>query len=65
MPLVQVRRAIYAYVPADGDELAMSEGNVLYILNDDDADWLQAKRKVLNIDDPEEKGLVPANHTEI
>ncbi|KAJ2815168.1 cytoskeletal protein binding protein, partial [Coemansia erecta] len=65
MPLVEVRRAIYAYTPADGDELAMSEGTVLYILNDEDADWLQAKRKPLNIDDPEEQGLVPANHTEI
>ncbi|KAJ2361336.1 cytoskeletal protein binding protein, partial [Coemansia sp. RSA 2610] len=65
MPLVEVRRAIYAYTPADGDELAMREGDVLYILNNDDADWLQAKRKVLNIDDPEEQGLVPANHTEL
>ncbi|KAJ2847269.1 cytoskeletal protein binding protein, partial [Coemansia brasiliensis] len=65
MPLVEVRRAIYAYTPADGDELEMREDDVLYIVNNDDADWLQAKRKVFDINEPEKQGLVPANHTEI
>ncbi|KAJ2711704.1 cytoskeletal protein binding protein [Coemansia spiralis] len=65
MPLIEVRRAIYAYASADGDELAMSEGDVLYIVDNADPDWLQAKRKALNVDDPEEQGLVPANHTEL
>ncbi|KAJ1866911.1 cytoskeletal protein binding protein [Coemansia sp. RSA 989] len=65
MPLVEVRRAIYAYTPADGDELEMHEDDVLYIVNNDDVDWLQAKRKQLDINEPEKQGLVPANHTEI
>ncbi|KAJ2763538.1 cytoskeletal protein binding protein, partial [Coemansia nantahalensis] len=65
MPLIEVRRAIYAYTPADGDELALSEGDVLYIVDNDDPDWLQAKRKALAVDDPDEQGLVPANHTEL
>ncbi|KAJ2451815.1 cytoskeletal protein binding protein [Coemansia sp. RSA 2336] len=65
MPLVEVRRAIYAYTPADGDELEMREDDVLYIVNNDDVDWLQAKRKALDINEPEKQGLVPANHTEI
>ncbi|KAJ1990964.1 cytoskeletal protein binding protein [Coemansia spiralis] len=64
MPLVEVRRAIYTYTPADGDELALNEGDVLYIVDNDDPDWLQAKKKQLNFDDPKEQGLVPANHTE-
>ncbi|KAJ2334495.1 cytoskeletal protein binding protein, partial [Coemansia sp. RSA 2671] len=65
MPLAEVRRAIYAYEPADGDELAIKEGDVLYILSSNDPDWLQAKRKPVDADDAEEQGLVPANHTEI
>ncbi|KAJ2455054.1 cytoskeletal protein binding protein, partial [Coemansia sp. RSA 2424] len=65
MPLAEVRRAIYAYEPADGDELAIKEGDVLYILSSNDPDWLQAKRKPVNADDAEEQGLVPANHTEL
>ncbi|KAJ1997735.1 cytoskeletal protein binding protein, partial [Coemansia thaxteri] len=65
MPLVEVRRAIYAYEPTDGDELAIKEGDVLYILSSSDPDWLQAKRKAMNTDDAEEHGLVPANHTEL
>ncbi|KAJ2720818.1 cytoskeletal protein binding protein [Coemansia sp. Benny D115] len=66
MPLVEVRRAIYPYDPVDSDELALKEEDVIYILNNDDPDWLQAKRKPRALDDgPEEKGLVPANHTEL
>ncbi|KAJ1954755.1 cytoskeletal protein binding protein, partial [Dipsacomyces acuminosporus] len=65
MPLIEVRRAIYAYEATDGDELALNDGDVLYILNSDDPDWLQAKRKPNSIDDPDEIGLVPANYTEI
>ncbi|KAJ2777692.1 cytoskeletal protein binding protein [Coemansia interrupta] len=66
MPLIEVRRAIYTYEPADSDELALKEGDVIYITNNDDPDWLQAKRKQSDLDDgPEERGLVPANHTEL
>ncbi|KAJ2730439.1 cytoskeletal protein binding protein [Coemansia sp. BCRC 34962] len=65
MPLVEVRRAIYAYEPTDDDELAIKEGDVLYILSNNDPDWLQAKRKPVDADGAEEQGLVPANHTEI
>ncbi|KAJ1796106.1 hypothetical protein LPJ75_007308 [Coemansia sp. RSA 2598] len=66
MPLVEVRRAIYTYDPADSDELALKEGDVIYILSNDDPDWLQAKKKPGEFEDgPEEKGLVPANHTEL
>ncbi|KAJ2437025.1 hypothetical protein GGI03_009355, partial [Coemansia sp. RSA 2337] len=56
MPLAEVRRAIYAYEPADGDELAIKEGDVLYILSSNDPDWLQAKRKPVDADDAEEQG---------
>ncbi|KAJ2546637.1 cytoskeletal protein binding protein, partial [Coemansia sp. RSA 1933] len=64
MPLVEVRRAIYSYTPAAEDELSLKDGDVLYILDNDDPDWLEAKKKQFNIDDPMEQGLVPANHTE-
>ncbi|KAJ2391635.1 cytoskeletal protein binding protein, partial [Coemansia sp. RSA 2559] len=63
MPLVEVRRAIYSYTPAADDELNLKDGDVLYILDNDDPDWLEAKKKQFNIDDPMEQGLVPANHT--
>ncbi|KAJ1733298.1 cytoskeletal protein binding protein, partial [Coemansia sp. Benny D160-2] len=65
MPLVEVRRAIYSYTPAATDELTLTDGDVLYILDNDDPDWLQAKKKQFNIDDPIEQGLVPTNHTEL
>ncbi|KAJ1802323.1 hypothetical protein LPJ56_007229, partial [Coemansia sp. RSA 2599] len=56
MPLVEVRRAIYTYDPADSDELALKEGDVIYILSNDDPDWLQAKKKPGEFEDgPEEK----------
>ncbi|KAJ2797650.1 hypothetical protein H4R20_005108, partial [Coemansia guatemalensis] len=64
MPLVDVRRAIYAYVPENRDELKMREGDVLYILDNSNPDWLLAKRKIIRKDEDEEQGLVPANHTE-
>ncbi|KAJ1955134.1 cytoskeletal protein binding protein [Linderina pennispora] len=63
MPLLDVRVAIYAYAAADADELNLNEDDVLYIINSDDPDWLQAKRKPVQIDDPDEVGLVPENHT--
>ncbi|KAJ2156765.1 cytoskeletal protein binding protein [Coemansia sp. RSA 552] len=65
MPLVEVRRALYDYSPVDADELRMAEGNVLYVLKSSDPGWLEAKLKVLDINDSEEKGLVPTNHTEL
>lgn len=64
MPLAEVRRAIYTYEPAADDELAIKPDDILYILDNNDVDWLQARKKPHGMDDPVEQGLVPGNHTE-
>ena len=65
MGFLGVYRALYDYVPQAEGELAMSEGDVLYVLdnNGDDGRW-KAKKKAGADDDEEPEGLVPNNYVE-
>merc|ERR1719481_668650 len=54
---VKVMRAIYTYRAEEEDELSFSEGDILYILDQQDTDWWRARCKG-------KEGLVPVNHLE-
>ncbi|KAL3961578.1 hypothetical protein ACCO45_003101 [Purpureocillium lilacinum] len=65
MGFLGVYRALYDYVPQAEGELAMSEGDVLYVLdNNGDDGWWKAKKKAGADDDEEPEGLVPNNYVE-
>ncbi|POR38528.1 Uncharacterized protein TPAR_01272, partial [Tolypocladium paradoxum] len=65
MGFLGVYRAIYDYAPQAEGELAIGEGDVLYVLskNDDDG-WWKAKKKAGADEEDEPEGLVPNNYVE-
>ncbi|EFX01019.1 cytoskeleton assembly control protein [Grosmannia clavigera kw1407] len=65
MVFVGVYKAVYDYVPQSEGELAIGEGNLLYVLSKDGDDgWWKAKKKATGDDDEEPEGLVPTNYIE-
>ncbi|UNI15291.1 cytoskeletal protein binding protein [Purpureocillium takamizusanense] len=65
MGFLGVYRALYDYAPQAEGELAMSEGDVLYVLdNNGDDGWWKAKKKAGADDDEEPEGLIPNNYVE-
>lgn len=65
MGFLGVYRAVYDYVPREQIELAIDQGDLLYVLekNDDDG-WWRAKKKAGTDDEDEPTGLVPKNYVE-
>ncbi|KAM4059321.1 SH3 domain-containing protein [Hirsutella rhossiliensis] len=65
MGFLGVYQAIYDYAPQAEGELAIAEGDLLYVLdkNNDDG-WWKAKRKAGTDEDDEPEGLVPNNYVE-
>lgn len=65
MGFLGVYRAIYDYAPSAEGELAIGEGDLLYLLdkNDDDG-WWKAKRKAGTDEEDEPEGLIPKNYVE-
>ncbi|KAF4968213.1 hypothetical protein FZEAL_10422 [Fusarium zealandicum] len=65
MGFLGVYRAIFDYAPQADGELAISDGDLLYVLekNGDDG-WWKAKKKAGADDDDEPTGLVPNNYVE-
>lgn len=65
MGFLGIYRAIYDYTPKEDAELAITTGDLLYILeqNDDDG-WWKAKKKAGTDDEDEPTGLVPNNYVE-
>lgn len=60
-----VCRALYDYVPQADAELAITEGDLLYILDKSSDDgWWKAKKKASTDDGDEPIGLVPNNYVE-
>lgn len=58
-------RALYDYEPRDSGELAIAEGDLLYVLEKGDDDgWWKAKKKAGDEEDEEPTGLVPQNYVE-
>ncbi|KAL7794608.1 hypothetical protein V8C37DRAFT_376203 [Trichoderma ceciliae] len=65
MGFLGIYRAIYDYTPNEDVELAIKQGDLLYILekNDDDG-WWKAKKKAGTDDEDEPSGLVPNNYVQ-
>jgi hypothetical protein len=65
MGFLGVYKAIYDYAPQSENELAIKEGDVLYILEKSgEDDWWKAKKKAIGEDDDEPTGLIPNNYVE-
>jgi hypothetical protein len=64
MVFLGVYKAVYDYAPQGEGELAIKEGDLLFVLEKGDDDWWKAKKKAESEDDPEEEGLVPNNYVE-
>lgn len=60
-----VYRALYDYKPQAEGELAIDDGDLLYILENDGEDgWWKAKKKASSEDADEPTGLIPENYVE-
>lgn len=60
-----VYKAVYDYEPQAADELALQEGELLYLIQKSDVDdWWTVKKRVLGHDVEEPMGVVPANYVE-
>jgi hypothetical protein len=65
MGFLGVYRAVYDYVPQGESELAITEGDILYVLEKSgEDDWWKAKKKASGDDDDEPIGLIPNNYIE-
>jgi len=65
MVFLGIYRAIYDYVPQGDNEIALSEGDVLMVLEKSaDDDWWKAKKKGHGEDEEEPEGLIPNNYVE-
>lgn len=63
MGFLGVYKAVYDYVPQSEGELAITEGDILYVLEKSvDDDWWKAKKKASADDDDEPVGLIPNNY---
>lgn len=65
MGFLGVYRALYDYAPQSEGELAITEGDVLYLLEQSsEDDWWKVKKKASAEDEDEPDGLVPSNYIE-
>ncbi len=65
MGFLGVYRAVYDYTPEGEGELAITEGDILYLLEKSgEDDWWKAKKKASGDDDDEPVGLIPSNYIE-
>ncbi|KKY37152.1 putative cytoskeleton assembly control protein sla1p [Diaporthe ampelina] len=65
MGFLGVYRAIYDYAPQSEGELLISEGDLLYLLEQSsEDDWWKVKKKASAEDEDEPVGLVPSNYIE-
>lgn len=67
MGFSDVCTALYAYQPQNEEELALEEGDLLYILDKGGEDgWWKAKKRVTGEDDADQEpeGLIPENYVE-
>jgi hypothetical protein len=64
MGFLGVYKAVYDYAPAAEGELAITDGDLLFVLDKGDDDWWKAKKKATLEDEDEPEGLIPANYVE-
>lgn len=63
MVFLGVYRAIYDYTPQAEGELAISDGDLLFVVEKDD-DWWRAKKRTPNEAEEEPEGLIPNNYVQ-
>lgn len=60
-----IYKAVFQYEPQSDEELAIDEGDMLYLLQKSDVDdWWTVKKRVIGSDAEEPVGLVPNNYIE-
>lgn len=65
MVFLGVYRAVYDYEPQSEGELAIQEGDLLFVLEKStEDDWWKAKKKAASEDEEEPEGLIPNNYVE-
>ena len=69
MVFLGIYRALYDYAPQSAEELAVSESDLLFVLErpsstSEDDGWWKCKKKAASDDDDEPEGLVPNNYVE-
>lgn len=65
MGFVGIYRAIFDYEPRAEGELAIQDGDILFILEKSaDDSWWKAKKKATSDEEEEPEGLVPNNYVE-
>lgn len=65
MGFLGIYKALFDYAPQSEGELAISEGDLLYVLEKSDEDaWWKAKKKARADEDDEPVGLIPNNYIE-
>ena len=65
MGFLSICTALYGYSPQSDGELAIDEGELLYILEkSEEDDWWKAKKKASSEEEEEPVGLIPNNYVE-
>jgi actin cytoskeleton-regulatory complex protein SLA1 len=65
MGFLGIYTALYTYVPQSDQELAIKEGDLLYITEKStEDDWWKAKKRAEGDEDEEPVGLIPSNYIE-
>lgn len=65
MVFVSICTALYNYVPQGDNELALQEGDLVYVLEKStEDDWWKAKKRARPDEDEESTGLIPNNYVE-
>lgn len=63
MVFISICTALYDYAPQGDNELAISEGEIIYILEkSSEDDWWKAKKRAPSEDEDEPVGLIPNNY---
>lgn len=65
MVFLSICTALYDYAPQGDNELPLSEGEIVYILEKSaEDDWWKAKKRAPSEDEEEPTGLIPNNYVE-
>jgi hypothetical protein len=65
MVFLGIYRALYDYEPQSSNEIALTEGDILMVLErSTEDDWWKAKKKGRDEDEDEPEGLIPNNYIE-
>ena len=65
MVFLSICTALYDYVPQSGSQLAIKEGELIYVLEKStEDDWWKAKKRAPGEADDEPIGLIPNNYVE-